>query len=218
MVMTASPHHHKSNGMAERYVQTTKHALRKAADSGEDVNEALLAYRQTPLTGMPHSPAQMLFNRRIRGPLPCTAESLQLIIPDVYDLLRKQQTDQKKEYDKSAGSLRTLEEGEVVNIRTDSDPSWKPGRVVAEHSQPRSYIVDNGSNIIRRNRVHLRPIPQPQNTEIQAESPERSEPEASTSVSQSPTQVFPSPCATPRRSIQESRGVLPKRFSDYQME
>jgi hypothetical protein len=52
--------------MAERYVQTIKQFLRKGEETNEDIYPALLAYRETPVSGCVYSPAEMLFNRCIR--------------------------------------------------------------------------------------------------------------------------------------------------------
>ena len=62
---TPSPHYHQSNGLAERYVQTVKQFLKKAADTCTDIYQSLLAYRQTPVAGLPFSPSEMIFNRCI---------------------------------------------------------------------------------------------------------------------------------------------------------
>ena len=45
----SSPHHHQSNGEAERFVRTIKDTLTKAYQSGQDPDMALLCYRLTPL-------------------------------------------------------------------------------------------------------------------------------------------------------------------------
>jgi len=74
--MTSSPHYHQSNGMAERYVQTVKQFLKKAADSNSDIYQSLLAYRQTPMADLSFSPAEMLFSHCVRGPLPYTEQML----------------------------------------------------------------------------------------------------------------------------------------------
>jgi len=68
-VTTSSPHYHQSNGMAKRYVQSVKQFLKKAIDSNSDIYQSLLAYRQTPVAGLPFCPAEMLFSRCVRGPL-----------------------------------------------------------------------------------------------------------------------------------------------------
>lgn len=78
---TAS-YHPQSNGQAERFVDTFKRALRKIRVSTRSLQEALdvflLTYRSTPNRVLPekHSPAEMMFNRRIRT-------SLELLRPPV---------------------------------------------------------------------------------------------------------------------------------------
>ena len=58
----------KSNGLAETAVKTIKKLLKKSLDSKQDFHLALQAYRATPLWHGA-SPAQMLFNRRIKATL-----------------------------------------------------------------------------------------------------------------------------------------------------
>ena len=48
----------RSNGFAERYVQTVKHTFKKAKQSGQDPQLALLCLRASPLTQLP-SPAEL---------------------------------------------------------------------------------------------------------------------------------------------------------------
>ena len=45
---TSSPHFPQSNGLVERQVQTVKRTLKKAHESGQDVDLALLALNTTP--------------------------------------------------------------------------------------------------------------------------------------------------------------------------
>ncbi|UYV63325.1 K02A2.6-like, partial [Cordylochernes scorpioides] len=66
---TSSPLYPKSNGLAERAVQTAKNLIRKCLDSGQEVELALLNFYNTPRDGLP-SPAQCLFSRRTRTLLP----------------------------------------------------------------------------------------------------------------------------------------------------
>ena len=62
---TSSPKFAQSNGAAERAVQTAKRLLK----STSSINEALLAYRSTPLSNG-FSPAELLFGRKIRTRVP----------------------------------------------------------------------------------------------------------------------------------------------------
>ena len=67
MFTTSSPTYPQSNGQAERAIQTMKQALCEAHEDGTDVQLATLAYRNSPMSGMTLSPAQLLMNRRLKG-------------------------------------------------------------------------------------------------------------------------------------------------------
>ena len=66
---TSSPRFLQSNGLAERGVQTVKNILKNARATGSDPYIGLLQYRNTPVLEGP-SPAQLLYNRRLRTKLP----------------------------------------------------------------------------------------------------------------------------------------------------
>ena len=67
---TSSPLYPQSNGQSERAVQTIKNLLKKASEEGRDPYLALMAYRNTPVTGMSYSPAQMLMSRSLNTKVP----------------------------------------------------------------------------------------------------------------------------------------------------
>ena len=67
----------QSNGFAKRNVQTVKKLLKKERERGNDEALALLELRNTPITGLPYSPVQLLMNRRFCGCLPFTDNALQ---------------------------------------------------------------------------------------------------------------------------------------------
>jgi hypothetical protein len=172
-IITSSPHYPKSNGMAERFVQTIKQFLKKADQEG-DLYSALLAYRQTPIAGLLYSPAELLFNRYIRGPLPLSTRRLVPHVPEALPFLKERQNKQKEVHDDHCKALTPLTEGDHILMRTDKDSEWRPGRISKVHEQPRSYIIDtpNGAKV-RRNRVHLKP----NNTSSNAPQELPSEPE-----------------------------------------
>ena len=66
--LTSSPHYPRSNGLAEKSVQTLKKLLSKSLKSGSDANLVILQYRNTPI-GNEGSPAQLLMGRRLRETL-----------------------------------------------------------------------------------------------------------------------------------------------------
>ena len=69
--VTSAPYHPASNGLAERAVQTFKDAMKKLSGGSvqDRVNRFLFRYRVTPQSTTGHSPAELLFNRRIKCPL-----------------------------------------------------------------------------------------------------------------------------------------------------
>ena len=60
-------------------------------------------------------------------------------------MLRRQDK-QKEVHNRKARDLKTLVNGDRVLVKTDNEPYWTEGKILAEASQPRSYIVDTGSN------------------------------------------------------------------------
>ena len=119
-IVTSSPHYPKSNGMAERYVQTMKAFLKKCEDEREDIYRSLLRYRQSPITGCAFSPAELLFNRALRSDLPITAESLKPVVIEASQQLIANQNLQKKYHDRHARPLADLEPGTPALIRSST--------------------------------------------------------------------------------------------------
>jgi hypothetical protein len=150
---TSSPTYPQSNGMAEKTVQTIKRLLTKASLSGIDPYIALLEYRNTPVSGMSLSPAQMLMSRRLRGKLPTTASMLKPKVVNAKWQLKRRQERQKRQYDKGSRNLIPLQPGD--SVRVQSGKLWKPAVVIRKTANPRSYIVSCDGSTLRRNRRHL---------------------------------------------------------------
>ena len=58
--VTNSPHYHKGNGLAEKYVDIIKNQLQKALDPKEDPYKSMLICRTTPLSNQLPSPMELL--------------------------------------------------------------------------------------------------------------------------------------------------------------
>ncbi|XP_017884305.1 uncharacterized protein K02A2.6-like, partial [Ceratina calcarata] len=69
--VTSSPHYPQSNRCIEAAVKIAKNILKKSSD----INLGLLAYRTTPLENG-FSPAELMFSRKIRSPLPVVPAQL----------------------------------------------------------------------------------------------------------------------------------------------
>jgi len=59
-VSTSSPNYPQSNGLVERNIQTIKRLFRKVIEGNRSIEFALLEFRNTPISGMDLSPAQLL--------------------------------------------------------------------------------------------------------------------------------------------------------------
>ena len=73
---TSSPNFLQSNGQSESAVQNMKNILKKSAYEGRDPYLALLEYRNTPITGINYSPAQMSMSRMLLSKLPARSSLL----------------------------------------------------------------------------------------------------------------------------------------------
>ena len=153
---TSSPRYPKSNGEAERYVQTIKNVLKKS----NDPCYALLEYRTTPLSGVGYSPAQLLMGRRLNTKLPMSKNMLKPTVVNwqkVKEGIEENQWSQKKYYDKGTKPLVELTPGESVRVWKEKDGLWKPGVVQKVADEPRSYwIKGNDGSVLRRNRNVIR--------------------------------------------------------------
>ena len=156
---TSSPHYPRSNGKAEKAVQTIKNLLRKAQDENCDFHLALLNFRNSPTNDNVGSPAQRLMGRRTKTLLPTTKKLLlpKTITPTAVTSDRRlQQERQKRSYDRSSKVLTPLEAGDQVRYKNGD--VWKPAVVIGMANQPRSFIIQNvDGQKYRRNREHLRP-------------------------------------------------------------
>lgn len=154
--VTSSPHYPKSNGLAERTVQTVKRLLQKAKDSGHEPYLALLEYKNTPLSDCNRSPVQLLMSKRTRSIMPTTVTQLlpKVVNPDfVRSSIQTSKNKQKNNYDKTAKPLPRLHLNETVRFQIGK--LWKPAKVIEIHNA-NSYIIQTPSGqVYRRNRRYL---------------------------------------------------------------
>ncbi|XP_018404140.1 PREDICTED: uncharacterized protein LOC108780822 [Cyphomyrmex costatus] len=80
-IVTSSPNYPRSNGLAERAVQTAKKILEKSKQENIEMEAALLEYRNMPISGLDVPPAQIMFNRRVKTKVPVHVKLLQPAVP-----------------------------------------------------------------------------------------------------------------------------------------
>lgn len=153
---TSSPYYPKSNGLAERYVQTAKQLLKRCHADKSDIQLALLNYRNTPRSATLQSPNQRLMGRQTRTVLPVPTTLLsQTTSTDVQKSLAKARNIYKHYADKSSRPQKPFEAGDKVRIQR-SHRDWVSGNIIRKLNEPRSYLVktDDGK-VGRRNSIHI---------------------------------------------------------------
>lgn len=154
-IINSSPHYPKSNGLAEKAVGIAKSILKKCSEEGIDVRAALLEYRNTPISGLNVSPAELLMSRKLRTFLPIVKTHLTPKTHAIQPLLKDRQAKQKEYYDKTCKGRKEFLPGDNVVIQNKG--VWEPGVVIKKEATPRSYTVLNSKgNKIVRNSVHLK--------------------------------------------------------------
>lgn len=173
--ITSSPTYPASNGMVERAIGTAKGLILKAVRSGNDPIRAILDYNATPKTGLP-SPSEMLMGRKLRTLLPIANKlrKPKFSTSQTVQVLKNKQI-QQQESQTRAHPLSPLTTGQSILVQK-SHRNWIPAEVIQNESTPRSYKVKTSEgSVLRRNRIHLRPNPNPfpRNELFEHESPEQ---------------------------------------------
>ena len=136
-----APYHPSSNGLAERFVQTFKLAMKcaKTTDSqfnlDKHLNRFLMAYRNAPHSTTNVSPASLLLGHPLRT-------RLDLTNPNCEDNVLKSQSDQIERRRQSARNC-DFQEGDKVLVRDyrqTSSSLWQSA-TVSSKSGPVSYHV-----------------------------------------------------------------------------
>ena len=154
-IVNSSPIYPKSNGMAEKAVGIAKALLKKSEEEKTSIAEAMLEYRNLPISGMNVSPSQLLMSRKTRTLLPIVKSQLKPEVCNVEKLLKLRQEKQKVFYDRSAKSRECFQRGQ--NVRYQNKGIWEPATITKVDKNPRSYtIVNQKGNEIRRNSIHLK--------------------------------------------------------------
>ena len=76
----------------------------------------------------------MLFSRGIRGPFPCTDETLRPQVLEARELMLRRQDKQKEVHGRKARDLKPSVNGDRVLVRADNETHWTEGKLLAEAS------------------------------------------------------------------------------------
>ena len=175
----SSAYHPQSNGRAEVAVKAAKRALLDNVNTDGELNtdnmvRALLALRNTPNQGCNKSPAQIIFNRQLRGLLPISPfrDSTKFDCPDVDPLwreaweikeraMRERAVKSVEKLNNNCRALAKLSPGDKVFVQNQTGKNstkWeKSGTVMMDRGHD-SYDVkiDGSGRVTPRNRRFLR--------------------------------------------------------------
>lgn len=153
-----APYNPKSNGAAERFVQTFKQGMRRMQEDGVNVDLALssflLKYRITPHPATGFSPSEMLFNRKLRTLLDLVSPTPKRRVQQKPKTLYEERT--KRNFDKGTKD-KNFEIGQLIFARNYRDGSkWLPGRIL-EKLGTAMFRVRTPRGIWRRHLDQLKP-------------------------------------------------------------
>lgn len=154
-----SPNYSRSNGLPEKAVDISKKMLKKSLERGEDIELALLSYRNAPLKNMGYSPSQLLNSRMSKTKIPVSDELLQpKVCKNVIPKIQAKLSAYESYYNETAQDLSVIKRDTDVTVYNHIKKCWEPGKVLQLHDTPRSYnVLDSTGNIVRRNRIDLKP-------------------------------------------------------------
>lgn len=143
-IVTSSPHHHQSNGLAEKGVHIAKNMLKKAGENNQDIELYLLNYRNSPVCNLKYTPAQLMSSRMLRSKIPCTNNMLMPTLVNT-ELVHKEmlcnQRKQKVYYDKHAKlSDQKFYTNEKVWLQNIHTKLWEKATIIKPITE-RSYLI-----------------------------------------------------------------------------
>jgi transposase InsO family protein len=149
--ITSSPWHPRTNGLAERAVQTFKLRMEAAKDDVPDINlrlqRFLFSYRNTPHKSTGRPPAEMFMGRRLRS-------RLDLLKPDIRANLDSANYRQQLYHDRDSES-RSFQQNDPVWILNTTGVGYQPGKI-HRRTGPLSYECKLNGRTVRKHADQLR--------------------------------------------------------------
>jgi transposase InsO family protein len=149
--ITSSPWHPRTNGLAERAVQTFKLRMEASKDDCPDLTlrlqRFLFSYRNTPHRSTGRPPAEMFMGRRLRS-------RLDLLKPDVTANLDSAHYRQQLYHDRNS-EPRSFQQADPVWILNTTGVGYQQGEI-HRRTGPLSYECKLNGRIVRKHADQLR--------------------------------------------------------------
>ena len=170
-VRLSSAYYPQSNGRAEAAVKSLNRLLqgntgKRGSINTDDVAQALLQYRNTPLREINKSPAELALGRTLRDSIPLPQSRYRVDPQWAQNLQQREITMSKSneivktKYDKNAKTLEDLVIGDNVYCQNTRSGQWDRSGTIVMKGEHRQYSVkmDGSGRVSLRNRRHLRKI------------------------------------------------------------
>ena len=155
----SSSRYPQSNGQSERSIQHIKNMLRKCIIDGSDFKDALLMYRNTPLSSSLNSPAMLFFSRNLRTNVPVLELNSDSDAKNKV-FLESRQCKSAEFYNRHVRNdcREVFKPGDLVQYKnSNADRAWQPGQVAKVRSERSYTIVNKFGNLVNRNRKMILP-------------------------------------------------------------
>ena len=166
----SSANYAQSNGRAEAAVKTAKRIITDYVTENEPINQrkiaqAVLQHRNTPLSDLKLSPAQLLFHRQLRDKLPSHPRHYRLhkkwiLTAKQRELLLRQKNEAAmRKYNHVSTTLRPFKTRTPVLLLTSGkNPRWTVSGSVVKCLPYRKYMIklDGSGRVVIRNRRFIR--------------------------------------------------------------
>ena len=159
---------------------------------------------------------EMLMGRKAKSNLPVSIRNTLNDRDSIHQALLQRLATQAANYNLHAGpQLANLYIGQRVRVQDHRDGTWTVAKVIKKCDEPRSFVVEtpNGSRI-RRNRRHIRDIPEPSKLPPQPGPPPVARRVRFDHVPETPEPVPQVPSGPPQAKIQNSSGAQSAQKQD----
>ena len=114
----------------DKFIKTVKGIIKKARDANENEMLALLRWRTTPIDSTIQSPAEIMFQRKVKDTLPSKATNSIPNADEIKERMLSKPNIQKIYHDQKARLLPTLYPVMVATHRDVQTGKWSPATVL----------------------------------------------------------------------------------------